>query len=159
MNTFKLKPFMVFTGKNNENIKNTLNTLKDYDIIIENLGGNLHPEYQVEYLYSLVKLFNETHNNIKIAFSTHSPYILSALNCCLIAYEAYTKKNFKETAEIFDNTKWISIDRLGVYNITGNEVKSIIDTETNLILADVIDSVSEKIGEIFDELLDLSYKE
>lgn len=158
MNSFKLKPFMVFTGKNNEDTKHILNKLKDYDIVIENLGGNLHPEFQVEYLYSLVKLFNETHHNIRIAFSTHSPYILSALNCCLIAYEAYTKKNFKEVSEIFDNTKWISPDRLGVYNITGNEVKSIIDTETNLILADVIDNVSEKIGELFDNLLELSYK-
>lgn len=118
---------MVFTGRNNRYTKQILNQLKDYDIVIENLGGNLHPEYQVEYLYSLVELFNKTQHNVKIAFSTHSPYILSALNCCLIAYQAYTNKNYKETQEIFDNRRWIRRNRIGVYNIIENEVKSIID--------------------------------
>lgn len=97
---------------------------------------------------------------IHIAFSTHSPYMLSSLNCLLLAYEIATKNpTLKEKVEsIIPSKFWLDRDKFDAFKVENGEVYSIIDKETNLISADKIDEVSEEIDEI-DRLLELQYNE
>ncbi len=99
----------------------------------------------------------DKNKTIHIAFSTHSPYILSSLNCLLFAYEVANKNtNLKEKVEtIIPNKFWLDINKFNAFKVENGEVFSIIDKETNLILTESIDEVSEEIGILFDSLLDL----
>lgn len=158
--------FDVFWGMNFENMERASNIVYEKDVpfrlnfFIEEPELSLFPNAQKSLIEFLVSLFNQSKNKeVNIAFSTHSPYILSALNCLLEASAIFTKKpELKEELEnILPKKYWLSIQNFNAYKVKDGEVISIIDKETNLILADEIDEVSEEIGEIFDRLLDLEY--
>ena len=180
----KIAPnFIKLLGKNFENVQNAtpeemmmrsimqniVLSLKDIsntdariNIFIEEPELNLFPNAQknlVEHLvYSCFEPPKKDKNKtIHIAFSTHSPYILSSLNCLLLACEVANKNpNLKEKVEtIIPNKFWLDINKFNAFKVENGEVFSIIDKETNLILAESIDEVSEEIGETFDKLLEL----
>lgn len=141
------------------------NTDARINIFIEEPELNLFPNAQknlVEHLvYSCFEPPKKDKNKtIHIAFSTHSPYILSSLNCLLLACEVANKNpNLKEKVEtIIPNKFWLDINKFNAFKVENGEVFSIIDKETNLILAESIDEVSEEIGETFDKLLELDSK-
>lgn len=143
-------------------LKDISNTDARINIFIEEPELNLFPNAQknlVEHLvYSCFEPPKKDKNKtIHIAFSTHSPYILSSLNCLLLACEVANKNpNLKEKVEtIIPNKFWLDINKFNAFKVENGEVFSIIDKETNLILAESIDEVSEEIGETFDKLLEL----
>lgn len=183
----KIAPnFIKLLGKNFENVQNATpeemirrsimqnialsledisNTDARINIFIEEPELNLFPNAQknlVEHLvYSCFEPPKKDKNKtIHIAFSTHSPYILSSLNCLLLACEVANKNpNLKEKVEtIIPNKFWLDINKFNAFKVENGEVFSIIDKETNLILAESIDEVSEEIGETFDKLLELDSK-
>lgn len=134
-------------------------------IFIEEPELNLFPNAQkvlVEHLvYSCFEPPKQDKNKtIHIAFSTHSPYMLSSLNCLLLAYEIATKNpSLKEKVEsIIPSKSWLDINKFNAFKVENGEVFSIISDETHLILAESIDEVSEEIGETFDKLLELESK-
>ena len=146
-------------------LENISNTDARINIFIEEPELNLFPNAQknlVEHLvYSCFEPPKKDKNKtIHIAFSTHSPYILSSLNCLLLACEVANKNpNLKEKVEtIIPNKFWLDINKFNAFKVENGEVFSIIDKETNLILAESIDEVSEEIGETFDKLLELKSK-
>ena len=146
-------------------LKDISNTDARINIFIEEPELNLFPNAQknlVEHLvYSCFEPPKKDKNKtIHIAFSTHSPYILSSLNCLLLACEVANKNpNLKEKVEtIIPNKFWLDINKFNAIKVENGEVFSIIDKETNLILAESIDEVSEEIGETFDKLLELKSK-
>lgn len=157
--------FDIFLSIDFANMERASQTIYEKDVIfrvyffIEEPELSLFPNMQKKLVEHLSKIFNQK-KNIHIAFSTHSPYILSALNCLLLAQEVVSKnQNLKEKVEnIIPSRFWLDIKRFDAFKIKNGEVKSIIDKETKLILADEIDEVSEEIGEMFDSLLDLEYK-
>lgn len=178
--------FIKLLGKNFENVKNATpeemimrnvmqnvalsfekisNTDARISIFIEEPELNLFPNAQkalVEHLvYSCFEPPKKDKNKtIHIAFSTHSPYMLSSLNCLLLAHEIATKNpNLKEKVEsIIPSKFWLDRDKFDAFKVENGEVRSIISDETHLILAESIDEVSEEIGETFDKLLELESK-
>lgn len=178
--------FIKLLGKNFENVKNATpeemimrnvmqnvalsfeeisNTDARISIFIEEPELNLFPNAQkalVEHLvYSCFEPPKQDKNKtIHIAFSTHSPYMLSSLNCLLLAHAIATKTpNLKEKVEsIIPSKFWLDRDKFDAFKVENGAVHSIMDKETNLILADKIDEVSEEIGETFDKLLELESK-
>ena len=158
--------FDVFWGMKFENMERASHTIYENDVpfrlnfFIEEPELSLFPNAQKSLIEYLASLFNQTKNKeVNIAFSTHSPYILSALNCLLKAHEISIKKSeLKQQIErILPEKCWLNIDNFNAFKVKNGTVKSIINEETNLILADEIDEVSEEIGQIFDDLLDLEY--
>lgn len=178
--------FIKLLGENFENVQNTTpeemmmrnvmqnivlsfekisNTDARISIFIEEPELNLFPNAQkalVEHLvYSCFEPPKQDKNKtIHIAFSTHSPYMLSSLNCLLLAYEIATKNpSLKEKVEsIIPSKFWLDKDKFDAFKVENGEVRSIISDETHLILAESIDEVSEEIGETFDKLLELESK-
>lgn len=130
------------SGKINNNIKNTKSLFSNYPYLLQ--------------------VFENAFDNksIYIAFSTHSPYMLSSLNCLLLAHQvANEKPELKDKIEkIVPNQYWLDIDNFSALKVEKGKVKNIINRKTKLILAEKIDEVSEEIGETFDKLLELQYK-
>ena len=107
-------------------------------LIIEEPEAHLFPESQVQMLDFIVRQAVSRRTNIM--FTTHSPYLLSALN-------NYILRGF------YGMDRSINIDRVNAYSLGGGKTESIIDAETSLISADYIDSVSERIDEEFVSVL------
>ena len=110
-------------------------------LIIEEPEAHLFPEAQTEVLNFMVRQLRTRQGNIM--FTTHSPYLLSALNNRLLAHERGARNG-------------IPIEKVRVYAIANGESRSVVDEEMGLIAADYIDSVSEKIAREFEELLEES---
>jgi hypothetical protein len=113
----------------------------------------------------LVKEFAKLANgeNFKPHFTitTHSPYVLSAFNNLIEANQvALAKPELKnEVAKLVPEQYWVKSSDFKAYCIHDGNLESIMDTETGLISANYLDSVSEIIGVEFDELLRLGYVE
>lgn len=125
---------------------------ESHTFFIEELELGSHPNKQVQLINDIVNKFNTT-SNTNIIFSTNSPYILSYLNCLLYAYSVFKKKI--DCTNIVPKTYFLNVKDIAVYNIINGKSKNIINNKTKLILADTIDGISETIGEMFDNLLDL----
>jgi hypothetical protein len=130
-------------------------------IYLEEPEAHIFPKTQ----YDLVKLFAQLANdpilNFDWVITTHSPYILSAFNNLIEASQVVTAKpELKdEVAKLIPERYWIKPSEFKAYSIRDGHLGSIIDTETGLISANYLDSVSETIGVEFDELLRLGYVE
>ena len=134
-------------------------------LVIEEPEAHLFPEAQKDMVALMSLIFNLTKKRNKLFITTHSPYFLSSFNSHLEAgnvFKAIKNKpseevtNFQERLfEIMPQNRIIDIEDIGVYSLKNGNLANIIDPETNLIDADMIDGVSEKIAEEFDELLDL----
>ena len=141
------------------------NTNRRISIFIEEPELNLFPNAQKILVEQLVCACFEPpkqdkNKTIHIAFSTHSPYMLSSLNCLLLAHEIATKntKLKDKVQSIIPSKFWLDISKFDALKVENGEVFSIVDKETNLILAENIDEVSEEIAETFDKLLELDSK-
>lgn len=156
----------LFSKSKNRNTSEFLNNLKNiefnkerYSLFIEEPEISLFPNAQkklVEYLVNLC-FYLDTKKNIQVAFSTHSPYVISFLNCLLLAHEIANKNHIlkEKVKEIIQSRFWLDINKFDAFKVENGNVYSIISNETHLILAENIDEISEEIGEIFDKLLEI----
>ena len=94
------------------------------------------------------KVLNHGH---KIIITTHSPYILSAFNNLLYAYQVSAKT--KSVAHVINEKFWIDSKSTAVYFMS--EAESIIDKELQLIKAEIIDSASQIINDEYNKLFDM----
>ena len=120
--------------------------------IVEEPEQNLFPETQAEVLYELLECKNTNIRN-KLVISTHSPYILTALNNAILASDVYNKTH--KSVESIPLSKMVSFDDVSAYKLEDGKIISITDNESRLIDASQIDVCSSIINGVFDELMDL----
>ncbi|MBY5974213.1 ATP-binding protein [Ferrimonas balearica] len=108
-------------------------------LIIEEPEAHLFPTAQVKVLEFILKQARET--GATILFTTHSPYMLSAMNVYLTRDEAGLEDGFP-------------VSKVHAFSISDGTAESIVDRESGLISADYIDSVSEVISEEYDKAME-----
>ena len=107
-------------------------------------------------LQLLAILLNNTENN-QLIITTHSPYVLTVINNLMHAYSV-GHNNPEKVREIVNEYSWIDPKKVNAYMLTiANGAERIIDDEVNMIDAEKIDGVSEKLNEDYDKLLDIEY--
>ena len=121
--------------------------------VVEEPELNLYPVSQERLLRDLVKLAN-THERNRLICTTHSPYILSALNNLMYAAQVGAKHP-KEVEKIIPSIYWIQPEKVAAYTTEGGCIQSIIDTEINQIEAERIDNISSGLNTKYEQLLDL----
>ena len=130
-------------------------------IYVEEPETSVFPSTQ----YDLVRLFARLSYEHNLDFSwvitTHSPYILSSFNNLLEAWQVghTDEERGKAIREIIDEKYWVNPQEFRAYSIKGGYLDSIMDKETHLISDNFLDSVSERIGGEFDQLLRIGYVE
>ncbi len=85
---------------------------------------------------------------------THSPYILSAVNNLLLAWQEYQQSKSEQLKEAYGDI-WLDPRKVAVYELKDGEVRSLMGAD-NLIDANVIDVVMEEIAEEVNKILALS---
>jgi hypothetical protein len=128
---------------------------------IEELEASVFPQTQYELVRELAALANEVDFELHFTITTHSPYLLSAFNNLLEAWQvAATKPDAKdEVANLIEERYWIKPSDFKAYCIHDGNLESIMDEETGLINGNYLDGVSNEIGSQFDELLRIGYVE
>ncbi len=138
---------------------------RNLSIFIEEPELSLFPAAQRRLINRLVRdCFVENKQKdrtTRLAFATHSPYILTSLNNLLLAGEI-AKSNPKKKEEInkiIPKEYWLTMEQIGVFSIENGIVKSAIYEDENLINGDYLDSLSNEVSEEFSKLLDIKYGE
>lgn len=127
----------------------------NFCFIIEEPELNLYPTTQKKLVEYLIEKCTKGDNRLII--TTHSPYILTALNNCIQARNTLREhpEHADEVAKLVRPESQIDFEDVMSYFVADGTAKSIMNDKNRLIDANALDDVSDDLGEIFDRLLDL----
>ena len=117
--------------------------------IIEEPEQNLFPETQCELMYHILASVNHGKNH-RLVMTTHSPYILFALNNCMMG--GLVRDNIpEEDRPTFESyPSWIDPKQVSVYEIQDRTIRCIQDAdgiiEDNYLNQAYKDNVNEYVG-------------
>jgi len=128
-------------------------------LYIEEPEAHLFPITQRKVVELLATVYNARRDGFQFVITTHSPYILTALNNLLQAGRLAKELAGKATAlrrlhKVVPKTQILSADDVAAYYFDGKTARSIMTAE-GLIEAEEIDSVSDEIAAQFDRILDI----
>lgn len=132
-------------------------------MFVEEPEAHLFPKAQNTIVSALLYLLNQHNNTYPIQkghsffITTHSPYILSAINNAILADDVIQKGKLtiEEYVELSDGAYPISFDDVSAYSMEAGNITDIKDKDYRMIGGEILDSVSNEFGEIMDKLLDL----
>lgn len=145
----------------------TLRKLLEYDarmihpsfsnLVIEEPEQNLFPDTQVKLLYYILERFD--HKRDSLILTTHSPYILYALNNCMIA--SFVGEDDREAVKEFTDvpeSAWIDPRSINVMELDNGEIRNstAIQDERGLIRGNYFDRVMHNVMADFNALLNFS---
>lgn len=124
--------------------------------IVEEPELNLFPSSQMQVLFSLVANNNSSSKNMFI-FTTHSPYSLAIINTMIMGSKAYenTEGEKQMVMDVLPTKYHIHVQDIAGYRLSSTEkcyCQSIINKKTGLISKNELDSVSDDIMQIFNNL-------
>lgn len=136
-------------NKYNDSQKKIVNLIgfdSDYNytkLIIEEPELNLFPKAQQDLIYYILEVIVREKRDHQLVLTTHSPYVLFALNNCMMG--GLVKKNIplKERKTFASYKSWIDPKKVFIYEIHEGELKPIQDED----------------GIIVDNYLNKAYKE
>ena len=128
---------------------------KIQSFIIEEPELNLYPTTQKSLIYYLADRCIKGENELMM--TTHSPYVLAALNNLIFAYKVAHEKPEKaaEVEKVIPKDSWLNPDEFAAYFVADGTVRSIINPKTGLISENELDGVSDEIGDEFNALVDI----
>lgn len=137
---------------------------KNNTFFIEEPEAHLFPSSQKQIISLIATIYNATDHAFFI--TTHSPYILTALNNLVAGQDAYHKaKNqndmaaLNELALVLPTDELISLENISAYTLNNGRLESIIDPENRLIGANLLDAVSDEFDHAFDIATNILYGE
>jgi hypothetical protein len=120
---------------------------------IEEPEAHLFPTSQ-SYIVSILSLL---YSEVKTSFfiTSHSPYILSALNNFILAGDAINegKLTNEQFVELNGLGLPIQFEDVAAYTITDGILKSITDEEYRMVGGDILDGVSEHVEDVMNKIL------
>jgi len=128
-------------------------------VYIEEPEAHLFPSVQRSVIELIATVFNYRKEKLQFFITTHSPYVLTAINNLLQAGILYQKADqdvLSQLEKIVPKYKALNTSDLSAYVLTNGKCSSIICPDTGLIDAKIIDSVSDELAIEFDKLLDLT---
>jgi AAA15 family ATPase/GTPase len=128
-------------------------------VYIEEPEAHIFPSAQRKLIQLIAAAFNQNPGETQFFITTHSPYVLTAVNNLLQAGELYesnlNESNLKKLMNIIPKSIALHFKDISVYSIERKGAKSILCEETGLIDASIIDEVSNDLSIEFGQLLDL----
>ena len=130
-------------------------------MFIEELEQNLFPKAQFELVKMLVRLLKQmdkkpTGYKSTVFLTTHSPYVLTALNVMMLASSAYELSPDKVN-DLGLEDYVIPKESYSAYCIKNGCFENIVDEEYGFIKGDFLDSVSEQVDNYTFELNSIIY--
>ncbi|NES46391.1 AAA family ATPase, partial [Moorena sp. SIO2C4] len=128
-------------------------------VYIEEPEAHLFPRAQRNIIELIACVFNSDREKLQFFITTHSPYVLTAINNLLQAgmlYQESSQDTLPKLEKIVPSYKALSTSDVSAYVLENGKAKNILYNDTGLIDANVIDGVSDQLAIQFDQLLDLA---
>jgi len=126
--------------------------------IIEEPEAHLFPSAQGVVVSLIANAYNSSDEHSSYSITTHSPYILTAINNLIQAGNVIreTEKHLHDQVyDIIPKSEILDFKDISAYMINDGLASSILDNEFNLIDANAIDEISNVFSSKFDKLVDL----
>ena len=120
--------------------------------IIEEPEQNLFPTTQRDLIYYMLRVLNESPQNHRLTFTTHSPYILYALNNCMMGGLVYNKMNDIDKDKLKCKFSTINPAEVSVYQINDGLIEG-IQQDDKLIGANYLDQNMKELMDDFYVML------
>ena len=127
-------------------------------VYIEEPEAHLFPSAQRNVVELIATVFNCRKEQLQFFITTHSPYVLTALNNLLQAgllYQESSKDVQRKLEKIVPRYKSLDVSDISAYVLMDGKCSSIVCPDTGLIDAKIIDSVSDDLAIEFEQLLNL----
>jgi predicted ATPase len=98
-------------------------------IIVEEPEQNLFPLTQRDLAYYMLQMCNDAKRNHRLTITTHSPYILYALNNCMMGYLVKDKIPEHEQQTLISQNAWIDPKLISVWEIENGTIRPIQDED------------------------------
>jgi predicted ATP-dependent endonuclease of OLD family len=121
--------------------------------IIEEPEQNLFPTTQRDLIYYMLRVLNESKQNHRLTFTTHSPYILYALNNCMMGYLIKGNMPESEQAELLSNKSWINPNFVSVWEIEQSTIRPIKNSKTGTISKHFFNGIMNDVMEEYYDML------
>lgn len=134
---------------------------RSFHLFIEELEQNLFPKAQFDLIKLLVGLVAKTNKRqpgyeSSLFLTTHSPYVLTALNVMMLASAAYRKD--ADAVKTLGLESYVLPDQaFSAFCIRDGRIFDIMDKEYNFIQGDYLDSISEEVDNYTYELNSILY--
>jgi len=127
---------------------------------IEEPEAHLFPVSQKQIVSLIATIYNAFGHSFFI--TTHSPYILTAINNLVVGQDAYDKANgdknkLKKLEKVLATDELIRLEDVSAYTLNKGKLESIIDTENRLIGANLLDAVSDEFDAAFNVATEILY--
>lgn len=152
-------PLMMVIQHLTEDINNIDKEL-NYDLfVVEEPEMNLYPSSQKELLEFIIQRVKRCKD--KLIITTHSPYILTALDNLVQAGNVNIKdpKTRSNLEKIVPDSLWTDFDKVSCYFFDGGTARTTLDHELRTLGSSKIDDVSESLSTVFDAILSLKYQD
>lgn len=130
------------------------------NFIIEEPEQNLFPETQRDFIYYIFnKLKSERDHSLTL--TTHSPYILYAINNCLMGDLISKNLSDEEKNDFLSKDSWISANLVNIFEIDKDNgtIKSIKDEDTGTVNKHYFNKIMNSIMDEYYEMLNfLNYE-
>jgi hypothetical protein len=121
-------------------------------LFIEEPEQNLFPEAQKKLVYNILNL-NNNNTDHRLSITTHSPYILYALNNCILGGLVKDKMSVDELNEIAIKDSFIDPKKISVFQIADGEINN-IQNEDGLIGENFFDNIMKELMDDYYELIE-----
>ena len=121
-------------------------------VFIEEPEAHLFPVAQKQIVELMC--FLSTSLNTKFVITTHSPYILSAINNYIYASEL-SKKHKEKVSSVLPEETWLNKEKVNGYFVSEGKLNNLYDNELNMLKAELIDSASDLVNAEYDKLFEI----
>lgn len=126
-------------------------------IIIEEIEQNLFPETQCDAIYKLLSQI--TNDNDTLVLTTHSPYVLYALNNCILGGLVNSQIPQDQHIQFQSSRAWINPSTISIWQITKNGTLSTIqDPNSHLLKPHYFNSIITELMNEYYHLLNYYLK-
>lgn len=125
-------------------------------VYVEEPEAHLFPATQRAMVELMVRSFRAHPDQMRLVVTTHSPYILTAFNNFLHAGQCYSNADATERVRltnIISEEATLRPGELVAYALENGTARRIMDPETGLVDAQLLDAVSTDMAKEFDRLL------
>ncbi len=134
----------------------SLSHVRGRAVYIEEPEAHLFPSTQKLVVELMARSFRARAGEMNLVITTHSPYILTSVNNLLQAGQLYSTASPEaaiKLGQIINKRHVFNPDEVNFYALNAGQAHQIMEKETGLINAELIDAVSSEIAIQFGQLL------
>ena len=122
-------------------------------VIIEEPEQNLFPETQKELIYHLFGSMQSSNKNHSLLLTTHSPYVLYALNNCMMGYLVKETMPKDEQDELLSTNSWINPNLVSIWEIENGTIRPIKNSKTGTVSKHYFNKIMNDVMEEYYDML------